>query len=217
MLLSGRSRRPTTSAAGSPPTCTTASSRTSRASRSASRRWPTDAERAGTRTTTRRAARVESDRCARACATCARCSSRSTRRAWSPPGSRRRCSDLLSPLRGRGHRDRAARRRRAAAGLDGRPARLPRRARGAAQRRRRTPRPTTVRVEVTRPEPSITRLVVTDDGRGFDADERAAPRGGGPRRPHAARGPRRASRAARSSVESSPGEGTTVELEVPAR
>ena len=74
---------------------------------------------------------------------------------------------------------------------------------------------TVVRVEVTREDPSIIRLTVTDDGRGFDAAQRAdraqeghvgltlledlvGQRGG------------------TLVVRSSPGEGTTVEMEVPA-
>ena len=73
-----------------------------------------------------------------------------------------------------------------------------------------------VRVEVTRPEPDTTRLVVTDDGKGFSAEDRA----------------RRAEKGhvgltlleslVRQSngtldVRSDLGAGTTVELEVPVR
>ena len=80
---------------------------------------------------------------------------------------------------------------------------------------RRTPDADRVRVDVTRAGPGITRLVVTDDGRGFapaDRERREAEghvglsllaglveRAGG-----------------RLAVRSEPGQGTTVELEVPA-
>ena len=125
-----------------------------------------DARRGARRCATRRRP------CARACATCGRCWSRSTRRASSPPGSRPRSSDLLSPLRTR----RASRpsctsttrpRRRGSDAL------VYRVAREALRNAQAHGEADTVRVDVTRPEPGLTRLVVTDDGRGFDADERA--------------------------------------------
>jgi signal transduction histidine kinase len=75
--------------------------------------------------------------------------------------------------------------------------------------------PQSVRVALTRPTPNTTRLVVADDGRGFAAPERERSAEGG----HVgltlledlvaqARGT--------LSVRSEPGQGTTVELEVPA-
>jgi two-component system NarL family sensor kinase len=73
----------------------------------------------------------------------------------------------------------------------------------------------TVRVEVTRPTPRTTRLVVADDGRGFAAGEPAARAGDG----HV--GLSLLADLVRQSggtldVRSSPGRGTTVQLEVPA-
>ncbi len=76
--------------------------------------------------------------------------------------------------------------------------------------------PESVRVEVTRPEPGMTRLVVADDGRGFAAADRERSAADG----HVgltlledlvaqARGT--------LQIHSAPGQGTTVELEVPAR
>jgi signal transduction histidine kinase len=75
-------------------------------------------------------------------------------------------------------------------------------------------RPEKVRIDVTHPERGVTRLVVTDDGRGFAPEERERRAGEG----HVgltlleslvtqARG--------RLDIHSAPGEGTTVELEVP--
>ena len=154
--------------------------------------------------------------CARASATCARCSSRSTRRASSPTGLEAALSDLLSPLRDDGHRDRAARRRRGGARLEQRSARLPGRARGAAQRAEvRRGRHGAHRRDAARA--GATRLVVTDDGKGFSPEERDAPRRGGPRRPDACSTASSASRTAHCAIRSAPGQGTTVELEVPAR
>src|SRR4051794_4147072 len=124
-------------------------------------------------------------------------------------------SDLLSPLEADGmatelHVDDAA-----AAGTvsDGLVYRV---AREALRNVRAHAGARSVHVEVTHPVPATTRLVVTDDGRGFAAEERErrgdeghvgltllqelVDQSGG-----------------RLSVHSSPGAGTTVELEVPAR
>ena len=73
-----------------------------------------------------------------------------------------------------------------------------------------------VRIEVTRPEPWTTRLVVTDDGKGFSEPDRAA------RREEGHVGLTLLESLVRQShgtlaVRSNPGQGTTVELEVPAR
>jgi len=77
-------------------------------------------------------------------------------------------------------------------------------------------KPTAVRVEVTRPLPETTRLLVTDDGRGFAAADREH----GADRGHVGL-TLMESLAAQAggtlSVRSRPGEGVTVELEVPAR
>jgi two-component system, NarL family, sensor kinase len=73
-----------------------------------------------------------------------------------------------------------------------------------------------VRVDLTRPDPETTRLVVTDDGRGFGPDERARRGEEGhvglsllESLVHQSHG--------RLAVHSEPGRGTTVELEVPSR
>ena len=71
-----------------------------------------------------------------------------------------------------------------------------------------------VRIEVTRPEPWMTRLVVADDGKGFSADERAR------RAEEGHVGLTLLESLVRQSngtlaVRSDPGQGTTVELEVP--
>ncbi len=74
---------------------------------------------------------------------------------------------------------------------------------------------TSVRVDVTRADPSIIRLSVTDDGRGFDEQERAARAAGG----HVGLTLLEdlvAQQGGTLTVRSRPTEGTTVELEVPA-
>lgn len=73
-----------------------------------------------------------------------------------------------------------------------------------------------VRIEVTRPEPRTTRLLVTDDGRGFSSDDRER------RREEGHVGLSLLESLVRQSngtlaVRSNPGQGTTVELEVPVR
>ena len=123
------------SAAGSRPTCTTASCRTSPASRSGSRRSPTTPSAAATRGGRAR------------CATRRRTLRQGVRDLRTllveihPPnlasaGLRRRAQRPAQPARGRGHRDRARRRRGRRAGGERRRARLPRRARGDPQRAR---------------------------------------------------------------------------------
>ena len=78
-------------------------------------------------------------------------------------------------------------------------ARLPRRARGAAQRAGARASRRRVRVDGHATRPATTRLVVADDGRGFDAGRARAPRASeGHVGLDAARGPRRARPAARS-------------------
>jgi len=72
-----------------------------------------------------------------------------------------------------------------------------------------------VRVDVTRQDPSIIRLTVTDDGRGFDAAQRA----GRAQEGHVGLTLLEdlvAQQGGTLVVRSQPGEGTTVELEVPA-
>jgi two-component system, NarL family, sensor kinase len=73
----------------------------------------------------------------------------------------------------------------------------------------------TVRVDVTREDPSIMRLTVIDDGRGFDDAQRA----GRAEEGHVGLTLLEdlvAQRGGTLAVRSQPGEGTTVELEVPA-
>jgi two-component system, NarL family, sensor kinase len=73
----------------------------------------------------------------------------------------------------------------------------------------------TVRVDVTRSDPSIIRLTVTDDGRGFDEQERVDRAGEGHVGLTLLEG-LVAQRGGTLTVRSRPDEGTTVELEVPA-
>jgi signal transduction histidine kinase len=73
-----------------------------------------------------------------------------------------------------------------------------------------------VRIEVTRPEPDVKRLVVTDDGKGFSADDRARRKEDGHVGLTLLEGLVHQS-GGMLEVRSSPGEGTTVELEVPVR
>jgi two-component system NarL family sensor kinase len=123
-------------------------------------------------------------------------------------------SDLLSPLAAAGiaadlHVDDAA-----APGGDN-DALVYRVAREAVRNAQAHGEPTSVRVEVTRPATATTRLVVTDDGRGFAPSdrERSAQEG------HVGLTLLEglvAQAGGTLSVRSEPGEGTTVELEVPA-
>ncbi len=82
------------SAAGSPATCTTASSRTSPARRSRSRPRARPADR---RPTPSRARAAWQGRCAPACARCARCWSRSTRPTWASTAWQAALDDLVAP------------------------------------------------------------------------------------------------------------------------
>jgi len=76
--------------------------------------------------------------------------------------------------------------------------------------------PTSVRVEVTRPGPGTTRLVVTDDGRGFTPEERERRAKDGHVGLSLLEG-LVAQAHGKLSVVSEPGKGTTIELEVPTR
>jgi two-component system, NarL family, sensor kinase len=73
-----------------------------------------------------------------------------------------------------------------------------------------------VRIDVTRPMPETTRLVVTDDGKGFEPGEREARADEGHVGLTLLESLVKQSRGT-LAVQSRPGEGTTVELEVPAR
>ncbi|MGZ8692988.1 MAG: ATP-binding protein, partial [Gaiellaceae bacterium] len=76
--------------------------------------------------------------------------------------------------------------------------------------------PESVRVEVTRPEPGTTRLVVADDGRGFAASDRERSAAAG----HVGLTLLEdlvAQAHGTLTIRSAPGAGTTVELDVPAR
>lgn len=124
-------------------------------------------------------------------------------------------SDLLSPLRTDGidtelHVDDAA-----TSGASSDPL-VYRVAREALRNAQKYAEADVVRIEVTRPEPGMTRLVVTDDGKGFSAEDRAR------RREEGHVGLTLLESLVRQSngtltVRSIPGRGTTVELEVPTR
>jgi signal transduction histidine kinase len=124
-------------------------------------------------------------------------------------------SDLLSPLKTDGIATELHVAEEAAGGANG-DALVYRVAREALRNVQKYAEADSVRVEVTRPEPWTTRLVVADDGKGFSEGDRARRREEGHvgltlleslvRQAHGT-----------LSVRSSPGEGTTVELEVPAR
>ena len=125
-------------------------------------------------------------------------------------------SDLLSPLAAAGiatelHVDDAA----AAPGGDN-DALVYRVAREAVRNAHAHGAPTSVRVEVTRLEGGSTRLVVSDDGRGFAASDRERSAEGGHVGLTLLEG-LVAQAGGTLSVRSEPGEGTTVELEVPAQ
>jgi two-component system, NarL family, sensor kinase len=124
-------------------------------------------------------------------------------------------SDLLSPLRADGiatelHVDDSATRGSSGDAL------VYRVAREALRNVQKYAEAETVRIDVTRPVPELTRLVVTDDGKGFTPDERERRGEEGHvgltllnslvRQSHGT-----------LSVHSDPGKGTTVELEVPTR
>jgi signal transduction histidine kinase len=72
-----------------------------------------------------------------------------------------------------------------------------------------------VRVELTRPEPGTSRLVVTDDGSGFDAGDRERGAQGGHVGLTLLEGVV-AQAGGTLAIRSAPGRGTTIELEVPA-
>jgi two-component system, NarL family, sensor kinase len=125
-------------------------------------------------------------------------------------------SDLLSPLAAAGvatelHVDEAA----AAPGGESDEL-VYRVAREAVRNARAHGDPESVRLEVTRPQPGTTRLVVADDGRGFAAADRERSAAGG----HVGLTLLEdlvAQAHGTLTIHSAPGEGTTVELEVPAR
>jgi two-component system NarL family sensor kinase len=123
-------------------------------------------------------------------------------------------SDLLSPLEGHGIATHLHVDAQATAG-SARDALIYRVAREAVRNVQSHAEAGSVRVQVTRPEPGTMRLLVHDDGKGFDETDRAR---------RADRGHlgltllealvRQAS--GRLEVRSAPGHGTTIELEVPA-
>src|SRR6185503_21266274 len=124
-------------------------------------------------------------------------------------------SDLLSPLEAAGIHTELHVDDRATAGSNG-DALVYRVAREALRNTQKYAEADSVRIDVTRAEPEMTRLVVTDDGKGFAPGEREQRAEAGHvgltlleslvRQSHGT-----------LSVHSHPGEGTTVELEVPAR
>jgi two-component system, NarL family, sensor kinase len=124
-------------------------------------------------------------------------------------------SDLLSPLKTDGIATELHVAEEAATGSNG-DALVYRVAREALRNVQKYAEADSVRVEVTRPEPWTTRLVVADDGKGFSEEDRAG------RREEGHVGLTLLESLVRQShgtlaVHSSPGQGTTVELEVPAR
>jgi signal transduction histidine kinase len=124
-------------------------------------------------------------------------------------------SDLLSPLRAEGIATALHVDDRATVGSNG-DALVYRVAREALRNAQRYAEAESVRIEVTRPAPETTRLVVTDDGKGFSPDDRAR------RAEEGHVGLTLLESLVRQSngtlaVRSNPGRGTTVELEVPVR
>jgi two-component system NarL family sensor kinase len=124
-------------------------------------------------------------------------------------------SDLLSPLKTDGIATELHVAEEAAGGSNG-DALVYRVAREALRNVQKYAQADSVRIEVTRPEPWTTRLVVTDDGKGFSEADRAA------RREEGHVGLTLLESLVRQSngtlaVRSNPGQGTTVELEVPTR
>jgi two-component system NarL family sensor kinase len=124
-------------------------------------------------------------------------------------------SDLLSPLQADGIETELHVDDRATAGSNG-DALVYRVAREALRNAQKYAEADSVRIEVTRPEPDLTRLVVTDDGKGFSLDDRAR------RAEEGHVGLTLLESLVRQSngtlaVKSDPGAGTTVELEVPVR
>jgi two-component system, NarL family, sensor kinase len=124
-------------------------------------------------------------------------------------------SDLLSPLRADGIATELHVDENVTPG-SGNDALVYRVAREALRNAQKYAEATTVRVDVSRPVPRTTRLVVTDDGRGFTPDDRER------RGEEGHVGLTLLQSLVRQShgtlaVRSHPGKGTTVELEVPAR
>jgi len=124
-------------------------------------------------------------------------------------------SDLLSPLAAAGIETELHVEEGAAPGGDG-GALVYRVAREAIRNAQAHAEPRSVRVELTRPRPGVARLVVADDGRGFELGER------GRRAPEGHVGLTlletvAAEAGATLGIRSAPGEGTTIDLEVPVR
>jgi two-component system, NarL family, sensor kinase len=124
-------------------------------------------------------------------------------------------SDLLSPLQADGIATELHVDDRATAGSNG-DALVYRVAREALRNTQKYAEAESVRIELTRPEPRTTRLVVSDDGKGFTPDDRAR------RAEQGHVGLTLLESLVRQSngtlaVKSDPGQGTTVELEVPVR
>lgn len=124
-------------------------------------------------------------------------------------------SDLLSPLEADGITTELHVDDRVTAGSNG-DALVYRVAREALRNTQKYAEADSVRIEVTRPAPQTTRLVVSDDGKGFSADDRAR------RAEQGHVGLTLLESLVRQSngtlaVRSDPGQGTTVELEVPVR
>lgn len=123
-------------------------------------------------------------------------------------------SDLLSPLQANGIATELHVEDHVTAGTSG-DALVYRVAREALRNTQKYAEADSVRIEVTRPEPQTTRLVVVDDGKGFSAEERER------RAEQGHVGLTLLESLVRQSngtlaVRSDPGQGTTVELEVPA-
>ena len=207
-----RSSRPTPSGAGSPPTSTTASCRTSPASRFSLGAAAREAD--VVRRRRRRAAPRRRRRCATRCGRCARCSSRSTRRASPRPASSRRCRTSRPGSRPRGIDtslvvDGTGRRARPGH----HPPALPHGPGGAAQRRGPRRRLAGRRVGGRRRD-GVAVLEVADDGAGIEGDAVPAPEGHIGLKGLAGLA---ATMGASLMIDTTPGRGTTLRLEVPVR
>jgi signal transduction histidine kinase len=124
-------------------------------------------------------------------------------------------SDLLSPLHGAGIETELHVDDRATAGSAG-DALVYRVAREALRNVQKYAEADTVRIEVSRPDANVTRLVVEDDGRGFSRQEREHRGEEGHVGLTLLEGLVQQSNG-RLAVRSEPGKGTKVELEVPAQ
>jgi signal transduction histidine kinase len=130
-------------------------------------------------------------------------------------GLRVALSDLLSPLEGRGITT-SLEVEEAPGGVGAEDPLVYRVAREAIRNAQAHAEPTAVRVSVTRPSPDVTRLVVTDDGKGFAPGAREQREAEGHLGLRLLEGIVEQANG-KLAIRSVSGEGTTVELELPAR